>query len=50
MLKEMNIGTNIAKSTFVPSPTITSNTTVFKNWTKLNYNETTQIVEPQNCN
>ena len=50
MLKEMNIGTNIAKSTFIPSPTITSNTTVFKNWTKLNYNETTQIVEPQTCN
>ena len=50
MLKKMNIGTNIAKSTFVPSINITSDTTVFKNWSKLNYNENTETVEPQTCN
>jgi hypothetical protein len=50
MLKEMNIGTSIAKSTFVPSAAVTSNTTVFKSWTDLIYNETTENVEPQTCN
>lgn len=48
MMKEMNMGTNIAASPFTPNAP--GNPDLFKNLTPIKYNPTTDKVEPQNCN
>jgi hypothetical protein len=50
MMKELNIGANIAKETFDPSTTAVLGSNLFKNWKKLSYNQNTVQVEPSNCN